>query len=803
MSNESAAVTHVMEPVLPGTCVVMTIGGWKPDMAVYARRVADGPARTPGAPARKAGTKPAAWRRWRILQTTAECLTVDVPAGSFGVYALAIDRKAPDRDLWVANRPRLDWVWPQTPAVGAILRLLGRCFVDVGLYRQTDPRKPTSFGGFFAGRTVLLARAAGGGRFVKIPVQQSSAYEIHARIPDGMAPGEYDLFAHNGRGGVSGWSDPMRITIAARQEWPRKVFHLDRYCGQRKGDVDKAFQKALADLEANKGGILELGPRTYDISRPIILPRMTLLRGAGKSRTLIRLPRPILLAEGEPPKPPYVAVMGDGDFAVEDLCIQGVNAPILIAAPVVPAASFDEAFVAGGSFGDRRCNNVAVRRCHLEQNPLWHVDRRSDKDHIRRMEEYGHARAKAGEQFSCLMLRGDNIEIEGNTVLGGGSALFINRSSHVRVANNTLSAGAAGLALAFLSGLKWPADFPRGGGAKIRGNCCHSLLIEDNELAARSDHARNLLSIMFGGERIHVARNTIHRIAPNNDAESLLTHLWQARWPLASISMHDALTGEIHDPKGQVTRECLDGAVIDVVDGRGVGQIRDIVSRQGTTFTIDRPWKSTPDATSRVVFTAPPSCRIMTIVDNRVVSQAENIIIWGTTHDTVIDGNYCADGRAISLWSIRLEAKQGVWGGAVFTQIIHNVVDRGWLAPVAHKDLLAAPTGISFVGCRQATGCDLGYDCLGLIVRANHATNNTGIGFRTTYEWGADWDGTAAPRKTWRIREAGVVIENNLSTDSSMGVIMEKGTHAIVRANRARNVTYPLAWLAAPGSSNK
>jgi len=220
--------------------------------------------------------------------------------------------------------------------------------------------------------------------------------------------------------------------------------------------------------------------------------------------------------------------------------------------------------------------------------------------------------------------------------------------------------------------------------------------------------------------------------------------------------------------------------------------------------TLDRPWIVGPDETSRISFSAPPSFRQVTLVDNRIVSQNENVIIWGSTYDAVIDGNYVADGHGIGLWSIRLEAKlwsirleakQGVWGGAAFVQIINNVVDRGWVGPVTRENLLAAPRGIDFIATLQASGTTVGYDCLGLIVRGNHATRDTGIGFRVTWRRGADWDGTKPdPDKVvWRMREAGVVIERNLCTDSSVGVIVEKGARAVVRDNRARNVTHPLA----------
>ena len=806
-SNSDTAITHVMEPALPGTAVVVMVGGGRRSTRLYAYRLPEAPSVSPG----KGDVIPSEPHPLRVLQRTDEAFTVQMPDGPLSAWGFQIE---PGFDLsraWLVNRPRLDWHWPSEAHPGQALRILGRHLVRADTYQTADPEKPVSMGGLLKGKTTLAARLASGGRWRRIPVAQSSGYEAWARLPANMTAGEYEFRAHNGLGGAAGWSDPLVIPVAAADAWPARVFKADTYIARAGGDVDKGLAAALGAIEKNGGGVLQLGPRPYDITRTLIMPRRSILRGTDRYRTLLRLPT------WEGPKPPYVAVMGDGDFAVEDLTIRGVHAPVLIAAPCIDAGSFDAAIKAYDAFEDRRCRNVAIRRCHLEQNLLWRTDRRQAGEevheatwdlpegqvHLREVQKYGDNEGrygKGGGHAACVLLRGDDLDLEDNTVLGASHAVIINRSSHVRVAGNTLCPGAQGNAVHFLSGLIWPPNYPEGGGARIRGKFCTHLLVEDNDMSARSERARNLLNFLFGGERIHTARNNIHRLAPNSDAEALLTHLWQGHWDDATIRMIDPLTAEIVDPAGQLTHECLDGACIEIVGGRGAGQVRDIVQREASIVTLDRPWIVEPDETSRISFSAPPSFRQVTLVDNRIVSQNENVIIWGSTYDAVVDGNYVADGRGIGLWSIRLEAKQGVWGGAAFVQIINNVVDRGWVGPVTRKNLLSAPKGIDFIATLQASGTTAGYDCLGLVVRGNHATRDTGIGFRTTWRRQADWDGTKPDpdKEVWRMREAGVVIEQNLCTDSAVGVIVEQGARAIVRANRARNVAFPLARPKSP-----
>ncbi len=801
MSQKSiTAITNVMEPALPGTAAVVTVGGGGAKTRLYAFRLANRASAVPG----RGTTGAARGMVLKLLQRTDEAFTVQMPGGDLSAWAFQVEPEFDLKRAWVVNRPRLDWHWPSQAHPGEAFRLLGRHLVRADLYKTRDPEHPTSMGGLLKGKTVLVARPVAGGAWRRIPVELSSGYELRARLPANLKPGDYEFRAHNGLGGVAGWSDALVVPVAAAEVWPSRVFEAETFIAKAGGDVDKGLAAALAVIAANGGGVLQLGPLPYDITAPLVLPRRTVLRGVSRYRTLLRLPT------WNGPKPPYVAVMGDGDFAVEDLTIRGVHAPVLIASPCIDAGSFDAAMKAYDAFADRRCRNVAIRRCHLEQNLLWRTDRRQSSEHaerndlpegqkhLRDMQEYSDGRGTYGAgrgSAACVLLRGDDLDLEDNTVLGASHAVYINRSSHVRVAGNTLCPGAQGNAVCFQSGLRWPANHPEGGGAVIRGKFCTHLLVEDNDMSGRSERARNLLNFLFGGERIHAARNNIHRIAPNSDAEALLTHLWQAHWDKASIRMVDPLTAELVDPAGQLTHECLDGACVEIVEGRGVGQIRDIVRREGSTVTLDRPWLAEPDASSRISFTAPPAFRQVVMVDNRVVSQNENVIIWGSTYDAMIDGNYVADGRGIGLWSIRLDAKQGVWGGAIFAQIINNVVDRGWVGRVNRDSLLGAPNGISFIACLQATGSTRGYDCLGMVVRGNHATRDTGIGFTTTWRQGGAFDGTKPEpgKEVWRIREAGVVIERNLCTDSAVGIVVEHDARAVVRANRSRNVTFPLA----------
>ncbi|MHB0935717.1 MAG: hypothetical protein ACYC6A_04950 [Armatimonadota bacterium] len=772
MFPQPIAITHVMEPVLPGAYAVATVGGLADDTTAYAFAVPDAPAGEPG------GTLPVGEARpVPIVQRTGECVTLDVPAGEFGVLALSTSPTFDDT-AWIANRPRLDWAHPERAVAGEPFRLLGRNVVGADRYPTADPEYPVSFGGLLEGDTRVLARRQGESAFIEIPVEASSGYEARLAIPAGLAPGTYDFFAHNGHGGPLGWSTPLAVEVAAAEPWPDDVFAVEDYLAQT-GGLEEAIAAALADIARNGGGTLAFAARTYHITRTIVLPAKTVLRGAGRERTRLQLP------EGPGPKPPYVAVTGDGDFAVEDVSIAGVHAPLLICAPAFAPETFDEAFLHEPLLRPQRAQNVAVRRVHLAQSIMQHCDRRPDKEHLARMQDYVMSHGLEYGGFKGIFFKGTGLAVEDSVVYGGGTCVDGNRSQHLRLSRNVLKAGPAGYALHAYSRLNWAED---GSGARIEGNYCREILVEDNEITAYSERARGLVAVSFGGANIHFARNHVHDIQATFDAEAVLTHLWSARWAEPSIRMLTPTTGEIIDPTGEVAHEWLEGAQIDIADGRGLGQVRTIVRRDGDRFEIDRPWRVNPDETSDIVFTAPPLFERMVFVDNRVVTQAINFIIWAQSRDTVLDGNYTADSPGITLWSVRWPGDQKVWGGVLFTSVINNVMDRGWSSP-PRGQALAGAVGFFLRSCKNPTCTDEGYDYLGVVVRNNHATNNTGIGVPVTFREGD---------RPWHCRDAGIVVEGNLCTDSVVGIAIEHGARAVERNNRCRNVAYPLTWEKAP-----
>lgn len=788
-STGQPAITRVMEPVAPGHFAVATVGGMRDDVKLYLHRLPNG---DPGLPDETSAGPKRRGTLLKIVQRKEECLTIDVPKGPHGVFALSLGAPFDPAQCTIVNRPRLDWAYPSAATVGESFRLIGRNLVGIQHYVTTDPTDPVSYGGMRKGKTRVVARRQGGRRFIEIPVDASSTYEARLQIPRGLKPGPYEFFAHNGRGGALGWSLPLQIDVQRADRWPNKVFRIDAYLAGSGEPVstDDAIVHALADIEANGGGVLQFGANVYHIGRTIVLPRRTVLRGEGRERTLLQLP----VANG--PVGPWVAITGDGDFVVEDVRIFSLYAPMLIAAPRFEPQDWDDAFSIKFDFvPGRRARNVTVRRCHLHMRINAHEDRRVDIDkgqYKMRTEAYMLSQGQGTGGYTAITLRGDDLNVEQNTIFGGGSCVMMLGCTSARVADNRIEIGPAGHGIYAMGHLDWP-EGPKtvNGGAPITGNYCKHILLEDNHVSGYSQTARDGVYLMYGVEKAHVARNRITDIESTFDAEGLGLHLWSGRWTGAGLEMVTPTRGRIIDPDEQVKYECLDDAQIEIVEGPGMGQLRRILQREDDYVEIDRPWDYTPRKQSQVVFTAPPLFDKINIVDNTIHNTGANLIMWGCSTDCVVDGNRLADGPHLGVWSVRVQGDQKVWGGAAFVSVINNVNTMGWIAP-RDEDLagILRSTGGGMIGnpcCAFGDSEKMGYDFLGLIIRNNAAVNNSGIFFRRTWPM-------YQSEEPWVLNDYGVVIEANCCRDSRVGVVIERGAAAVQRRNRFRNVKHRVVW---------
>ena len=198
---EENVVYWVSAPVQPGETVMMCGFFPQPDaVEIAVERLAD---RDPGKPSEQpwqplGGKMP---EPVNPLQTSETALMFELPEhGAPGVYYYAVHSDATDVSFGRLNAPVPWWtlgdvVATDTPFgkwrledgavyAGGRLRILGRCL-------KLGEKGPT------------VALRSEDGRVTLLQPEKAEPFSLAVTVPEGLAPGRYELFVHNGYGGAA------------------------------------------------------------------------------------------------------------------------------------------------------------------------------------------------------------------------------------------------------------------------------------------------------------------------------------------------------------------------------------------------------------------------------------------------------------------------------------------------------------------------------------------------------------------------------------------------------------------------
>jgi hypothetical protein len=271
------------------------------------------------------------WAAASVTAASSRSLTATIPAAwQPGVYALRLRNGAEIGPTRLVNAPQA-WFTEgdqgDSASPGGLLTVAGTNLVIPG----ATPQAVLVQGGAVAAHLTLAAARASGG------------YALDWTIPQGTAPGVYELWLHNGRGGPGAWvryssfdTKPVTsVTIASPVVWPSAIVDVSKQAG---ATDDERFTAAIATLKTGGGGVLRVPAGTYHLNRQLMLPAHTILRGDGMTKTTlgwdsspsqeyngqkmmwvdagyhVPLVRSWFVTWGSPPRE---------NFAVEDLAIQG------------------------------------------------------------------------------------------------------------------------------------------------------------------------------------------------------------------------------------------------------------------------------------------------------------------------------------------------------------------------------------------------------------------------------------------------------------------------------------------------
>jgi hypothetical protein len=212
------------------------------------------------------------------------------------------------------------------------------------------------------------------------------------------------------------------------------------------------------------------------------------------------------------------------------------------------------------------------------------------------------------------------------------------------------------------------------------------------------------------------------------------------------------------------------GWYVTITDGRGLGQYRKLVSLDGETYTIDRPWDVIPDKTSRFVVSVPALNNVA--YNNTMKTGSKPLLFYQNAFDSVFADNHSEDtqGLCIQNYYYNLGPDRVVFAVSYFNRMVNNTV-KG-VASVRNTG------GIGYhfkLELNQAKHEDAyAYACYGLDIKNNYVRSVLPAPAPSTRETppvNGIWAGSFLRNgKGNRNAIKGVVIENNIIRDSNRGI---------------------------------
>jgi len=544
------------------------------------------------------------------------------------------------------------------------------------------------FGKNFGPKTV--AWLVGTGSKTALPVVKAEKYALTVRVPASVAPGAYEVWVHNGYGGLLGFGKPLAVQVGKPPPWPQTLFNV-RDCGARGdyiADDTAAFIKAIEGVEKNGGGIVYVPRGRYRITGKLSLPAKTILRGEARELTWLVVPKIC---------PEFDAVIaGNGDFAVENLSIVAKPVRRLIMCPDVPDAARE---MRG------RVVRQPGRNVHLSHLRLQHFryDRHIPLLDPRHFENLGP---------TAIALYGPDMWLNDVDVTPAGCPLEIHDAWHSRVENCMLKQG-------------------RGGGV-LWWNMEES--VYENNISHTIDLQGSYGGVQQNADRLYIAGNQWYDGFGLDREVFVLDSPYYAIW-IGTPPTSDGNNFTVPEPLTTNFKPVKDGALKGqaclVVNGKGLGQYQMITGNVGRTVTVEHPWAVPLDQTSVVTIQAHKSQVVIT--RNRAADASITYGLYSQGYGIIIDGNQAE--RTAGSWANGWDGfneKRGKrhYSCCMFNQWINNEFTQGFIYDQSHYDdgrssgAVVGPL-VSVLGLSKPIDPPHAVMAIGNILRGNRVSNQT------------------------------------------------------------------------------
>jgi hypothetical protein len=487
-------------------------------------------------------------------------------------------------DPVAVNRTEAWWVGPDRAVPGETISLFGRNLSHDGGTTQSW----------------VYVRPAGEGAGQWVRVTAANPYQVNFEVPEELAPGNYEVWVHNGHGGNFGWSAPLTFAVRDDGKWDGPTYNVRDYGAKGDGVTDDyaAIAKVMDKAKDRPGSTIYFPPGTYRVSDAFRgTPEHTRWMGAPEYGTSIK---PI----DNYRMWPYVFDDIGAGSEIRDLTLDAFShTETQIGMLARTGETHDVRFVNVRFFGPNAWLDLELsgsKRVIVKNSTV-----------IGRGIHAGQARQIFIDGTKIYGTRDTDVLIWAD----GSSEISVTNSSGQDYDNSNVN-----------SGRGWSEGrFYMGQG-----------------LGASQSH------VYLGG-------NTTHDMGVRPGVADQITGE-QFGWELSKTQFTKRLTSATAKSVRFAGLRELSGDRVTIVGGRGVGQSRRIIAFDRSTgiMTLDRPWNVTPDDTSMgsVGFMADRTVVYRNRIDGKAeqVTQADEtastgITLFGASVEFIVDGNVMTDVR--------------------------------------------------------------------------------------------------------------------------------------------------------------
>ena len=508
---------------------------------------------------------------------------------------------------WLVHSANPWWVYPAKAMAGGKVRVFGRNMnAQLVVIRKTGDLKAQklNFGGLV----------------------HNVMYETEVTLPKDLQPGEYEIYVHNGSGGTAGWSHPLKLTIKSAEKSVKQFYSAMDFGakGDSHTDDSKALTQALA-AASETGGTVILQPGFFIISKTLELPSGVSLRGSGNGATTIQVLENNPMLNDFPEKADLEHYAHDW---LPNLKGNGY-APMLWLRNKSTISDLTLVYGPGVGFG------MLVARCKGVAEDI----------HIERVKVIANHQADGWVPSVPVFLAGNTngLIISDNEFTGWGAIDAVaNTHNQAYIGRNKFTTFPTGIAnVIFLRGF-------------------NESIIESNYAAFGIRNFATQLGTKLGkyentGNKPDAGVSSTHVALIGNVFESNLARRHndgEFMYESGNAFWHGkALTANLKTVT--VQGEPFDADMSDtyalIIDGKGIGQYRHVISNTNNTLTLDKEWDIKPDETTYMVVGAFNADHLW--IDNTEEHNASWTGFWGNNVGHVVDGHIMRDGGGLTLWA--------------------------------------------------------------------------------------------------------------------------------------------------------